>query len=367
MITTIISTVCFIVMAALVAGSLLNLSSNPHWFVRGWDFPRAQIVGIGFVVTLVYFVTNAVLEGSFGTKTALVMIGFFIFLVIWHGIRILPYTKVAKPQALSTEHVSDDRSIRVVVSNLLQENENHDLWLDTIRNENPDIIVALEVNQRWADAFEKLSDTYPHVVAQPQENCYGMMLMSRFPIESSEIRYLIQSDIPSIDAVIRMKSGELFRVVGVHPRPPEPVRDQDSVPRDAELLLHAEQVRDETLPVIVGGDLNDVAWSRTTRLFLQISNLLDPRRGRGFFNSFHAQHVWFRFPLDHIFHSRHFTVREIRRLREVGSDHFPILIQLQLEPEKKEEQPAMTDTQEDHEEAEELIERAREDESSTAM
>lgn len=364
MITTIISTLCIIVMAALVAGSLLNLSNNPHWFVRGWDFPRTQIVGLSFVITVVYFISIAVSAKPIGTTTDVVMATLFVFLTIWHGIRIFPYTRIAPRQSLATEHVNDDRSIRIVVSNLLQENEQHELWLSTIRDVDPDVIIALEVNQRWADALKSLSATYPHVVACPQENCYGMILASRFAIESSEIHYLVQSDIPSIDAVIRIKSGELIRVVGVHPRPPEPVRDQDSVPRDAELLLHAEQLREETLPVIVGGDLNDVAWSRTTRLFLQISNLLDPRRGRGFFNSFHAQHVWFRFPLDHIFHSRHFTVREIHRLREVGSDHFPILIWLQLEPEKKHEQPAMTDTQEDHEEAEELIHRASESEAN---
>lgn len=96
---------------------------------------------------------------------------------------------------------------------------------------------------------------------------------------------------------------------------------------------------------MIGGDLNDVAWSPSTRLFLRLSQLLDPRRGRGFFNSFHADHIWMRFPLDHVFHSTHFGVRDLQRLGHVGSDHFPILIDLQLQPVLKQEQEPLEEGQ----------------------
>ena len=56
-------------------------------------------------------------------------------------------------------------------------------------------------------------------------------------------------------------------------------------------------------------------------------------------NSFDARSRVFRYPLDHIFHSRHFRVAELRRLGRVGSDHFPMLVELSLESDAPAEQP----------------------------
>lgn len=125
--------------------------------------------------------------------------------------------------------------------------------------------------------------------------------------------------------------------------------------RDAELIVVGKQVAKASLPVLVTGDLNDVAWSATTRLFRKISGLLDPRVGRGMFNTFHAGYFFLRWPLDHLFHSRHFTLGTIQRLPHFGSDHFPILVELALEPERSTQQQGLHANREEQAWADEKV------------
>jgi endonuclease/exonuclease/phosphatase (EEP) superfamily protein YafD len=188
-----------------------------------------------------------------------------------------------------------------------------------------------------------------------------MILLSRFPLKDPEVRFLVQDDIPSVHTGVELPSGECIILHGLHPRPPEPIRDQDSKPRDAELVLMGKAIREAGIqPTIVAGDLNDVAWSPTSQLFLRLSGLLDPRIGRGFYNSFHASIPFLRYPLDHVFHSNHFRLVELRRLPSIGSDHFPMLIDLLYQPEEKNEQPATKKENGDDEEATEKIENQQE-------
>ncbi len=336
---------------SMVAGTLLSLSRSPHWFVRGWDFPRVQIALIATAAGAVY--SWCCSEGSLQDK---LFLGAVIACVIWQVARIFPYTPVAPVRVQRSRRLlSEQRRIRLLICNVQMENTAHDRLLQLVREADPDVFLAVETDHAWVQALEPLSADYPYAIRQPQSNWFGMVLLSRLPLLEAKVEFLVQDDIPSVFAVLDL-DGERVVLRGLHPRPPEPIRDQDSTPRDAELVLVGRWVaKQKEGPTIVAGDLNDVAWSATTQLFLRLSGLLDPRMGRGFYSSYNARNPLIRWPLDHLFHSNHFRLVELRRCKDIGSDHFPVLVELSYEPEAPAEQPESRTESGDLEEAGERL------------
>jgi len=246
-----------------------------------------------------------------------------------------------------------DQSLSIMITNVFEDNTNSKGCLVEISKANPDIVLLLETSHRWDKDTAELANDYPHSVKVPIDNTYGMLLYSKLELKDAEIKFMVEADIPSIHTKVILKNGQQVQLYAVHPTPPVPNENPRSTERDKELLLIADLAKENSLPVIVIGDLNDVAWSYTTELFLKMSGLLDPRRGRGFYNSFNAHYPFMRFPLDHAFISTDFKLKDMRRLSNFDSDHFPIFINLQYEAKADDEQESMQPDADDIEIAEE--------------
>ncbi|MEM1042883.1 MAG: endonuclease/exonuclease/phosphatase family protein [Bacteroidota bacterium] len=341
--------------AFFVVATALPLIREPYWWIRMFDFPRAQLAVLG-VVTLGLMLAFYE-RGSWPDYAVLGLVGLCLVFQLW---RIWPYTGLHPVQSAPAAMTSSDRTFRLVVSNVLMDNRDSETWLRVIRDADPDMVVAVETDAWWAEQARALEAEWPHTVLEPLENTYGMLVYSRWPLSETETRYLVQDDVPSMWGRVELPSGDRVRFAFIHPRPPRPDIQQDSEARDAELVLVARELEGENGPVVVAGDLNDVAWSYTTRLFQRISGLLDPRIGRGLYATFHADYPVMRWPLDHVFHSEDLQVIRIERLAHVGSDHFPIMIDLAYEPERSDEQAAPEADAEDQDAAEEILDKARE-------
>lgn len=333
---------------ALLLVTVLGKVRLHDWWIRACEFPRVQIVCLAFIVAVAAF---WLADDGF-RDWVLVLCGVVLVLQLY---RILPWTRLWPLQVQPAEPGQEDRCVTLLIANVLTPNRNSEGLIRQVRERRPDVLLTLESDQWWGDQLDAAFGDWPTIVRVPLDNLYGMHLYSRLPLEEVEVNYLIQDDIPSIHGWLKLPSGDRVKLYAVHPRPPAPSESEESLWRDAELLLVGKQIHKDGYPAIVAGDLNDVAWSRTTRLFCRVSGMLDPRRGRGMFNSFHAERWYLRWPLDHVFTTEHFTLGNIERLAPFGSDHFPILTTLCFRPSRSDEHEIPEADRDEHQEARENI------------
>ena len=261
-----------------------------------------------------------------------IAVGVLLLSLIYQFIKIYPYTYISPKQVLRFQGTDPNGTISILVSNVLTPNKRSDKLISLVKERQPDILLTLETDKRWENELSELEEIYKYNIKIPKDNLYGMHLYSKLKLEDIKVRNLVQEDIPSIHGTVVLKNGKKVKLHCLHPMPPSPSESDTSTNRDAELLMVGRDIDVEKDSVLVIGDLNDVAWSRTTRLFQKLSGLMDPRIGRGFFNTFHANYFLLRWPLDHVFHTKDFTLIDITRERNIGSDHFPMYIKLNYEP-----------------------------------
>lgn len=310
--------------AIFLAGSLLPYARRSAWWIRIFDFPRLQLAVVGAGLAAALCSMDEVPFRLRATGAGLMLLG-----VALHMRRIVPYTGLWPAQVQAGKFEAGP-GLRLFIANVLMPNRRADLLLQAIRRHRPDLIFCVETDRWWCEQLGHLAQEFPYCLEHPLPNTYGMAIRSRIPFDEAEIEFLMEEDVPSAHLLLTLPGAGQVRLHCLHPAPPNV--NHDTAERDAELVLVARRVRREGGPAIVAGDLNDVAWSFTSRLFLRESGMLDPRIGRGLYSTYPVGLPPFRFPLDHVFHSRHFVLGHFRRLSSIGSDHFPILIDLVIDP-----------------------------------
>ncbi len=327
----------------LIFATLLPIIPSNEWWIRLLDFPRAQIAVLLFLA-----IVAAAAVPMWRTRGGLALVGILTICLGYQVSRIVPYTELWQEEVPRVASCPIGDRLRYMEANVLQRNRDARALLTLVKEQRPDVLLLTETDRWWADQVRPLLRLMPHVVSVPQDNTYGMMLLSRRPLIGPKVRFLFDPDVPSIRTGLRLASGRQIDLYGVHPRPPVP--GHDTAERDAELVLVGREVRARRRPTIVAGDFNDVAWSDTTALFQEVSGLLDPRVGRRLMPTFPADLPLLRWPLDYVFLSPGFTLLHMERLGKIGSDHLPIIMSLcaadvawaalpppRLEPEVKEE------------------------------
>ncbi|WP_265529378.1 endonuclease/exonuclease/phosphatase family protein [Sphingomicrobium marinum] len=314
----------------LAIAAVLPFWQVDHWWVRVLDFPRLQLGLAGLVLLLLL----ALLAARYRGRRFLLIGSTLAAASLFQLSHVLPYFAPMPKSVRDMGARCDGQTVTLLGLNVLMDNRDYARSLALIEAVDADIVLLTEMDAAWEGAMAPLDGRYPHRLGRALPNRYGMHLYSKLPFEGQLLARL-QPNIPSIRAQMRLANGETFALHGVHPEPPHP--GEDSGERDAELVLVGREVREDGGAAIVFGDLNDVAWSETSQLFLEVSGMSDPREGRRLMPTFHADYPFMRWPLDHLFASEHWALASMERLDDVGSDHFPVHFTLCLrhDPERR--------------------------------
>jgi len=339
--------------------TLIPIAAADFWWIRMFDYPHTQLTILTFVALVVYFMrfdVKWIKDYVFVT----VLLACFIF-QLYKIYPYLPHNSYEVGEAENT--IDNENSFKFYAANVLQKNTNPNILIEEIKTLDPDILLLTETDTRWMNDVAEAVSKYKYKVEIPIDNTYGMLLYSKLQLKNAQKKFLVDDSIPSIETIVKLRSGKEIMLYAIHPTPPMPQENPSSTDRDGEMMIVAKKALNRKMPVIIAGDFNDVPWSGSTKLFKKVSTLLDVREGRGFYNTFDATSFIMKWPLDHYFVSEEFKVIKLAKGKDIDSDHRPFYVELSLEPEDAKEQEAEEPTENQLENANEQIQDAKEDQA----
>lgn len=339
--------ITFVLSCISVLITALPILRSSIWWVRIFDYPRLQIAVLCLisVALIIIFLKNGI------KKVVILLLVLLAF--AYQLFYILPYAPFSALQAENYEGKKSASSFSILEANIKMDNRKAQEFLELVEKVNPDIIVITEPDKWWENKLKSLDDRYRYSIKEPRGNTYGMILYSRLKLEKEKVNYLVDKNIPSFYTKVILPDKQEFDLYTLHPKPPRP--GTSTYKQDTEILLVGRKIRKAKRPAFVAGDLNDVGWSYTSQLFQQYSRMLDPRRGRGLFNTYNVFIPLFRYPLDHFFYSKHFGFIRLERLKAIGSDHYPMVIEVNLKSNKEFKNDLPKADQDDKDEVNETI------------
>src|SRR5690606_35254304 len=251
------ATIILILSILLILLSLLPFVQNQHWIFRVPEFLKLQI----FVLQVIVFI--AAFFYMKDTQCFWIIQPIQAALIVYHAIILMRYTKFWRTTTFEQRGNASDK-IKIISCNIYQFNTEYQRFVNLIQKEQPDIFLTMESNSDWEQAMRVLEKEYPNFEKVTLENTYGMHFYTKLKVHKVQTHYFVAEDLPSIEAELETRDGHRFVFFCVHPPPPSPTEEDNSKERDGDLLSVAKRVRDYTLPVVITGDFNNVAWARSS-------------------------------------------------------------------------------------------------------
>ena len=185
----------------------------------------------------------------------------------------------------------------------------------------------MEVDQRWLDAMRPLHTRYPHRDLYPQTNTLASPSTAHNSCPTPRIHTHAPYNIPSVVTQLTL-DNQPITLFATHPLPP--TSKQNHATRDAQLQHIAQLLQSTNHPLLVLGDLNTSMWSPAYNNLTDSLQLNNARQGFGILPTWPAKLGPAGIPIDHCLVSPHFVVTDCRVGPNIGSDHKPLIVTLQI-------------------------------------
>lgn len=205
-----------------------------------------------------------------------------------------------------------------------QKNSNINSVVSLIQATKPDFIGFSEVDKSWVTQLNERLPEYPFRFSTDLESADGLAIYSKNQLSDVGVKYSKTAKRPRFVGTIRSGSR---RINFCFAHPILPVLPEY---RNEELRELAADASTSEFPMIVMGDLNCSPWSCHFKNLLRDGKLYDSERGFGPQCTFNSRWILPLLPIDHLLVSPTLEVQSRRIGPNVGSDHLPVLVHLNL-------------------------------------
>jgi endonuclease/exonuclease/phosphatase (EEP) superfamily protein YafD len=291
--------------------TLIGFAGSFWWFFELFSHFRLQ-----YLVALTIISMLLLLSRRFRLASVL---GLFAILNL---AVIIPYYARTRNRANTTTP-----ALRAVSINVNTANKRFDLVRQYVLENSPDFLLLVEVDDAWLKGVADIERLYPYRISQPQNDNFGIALYSKYPCKTCKLLDLGGTGIPSVVGEFEPGSGNLT-IVGTHPLPPK--GSEYASLRNRQLNAIAEYVAELSGQKMLLGDLNATPWSPQFRQLLRQASLSDSANGFGLQLTWPSFSYLQRVPIDHCLVSSKIEIVNRSVGPDVGSDHFPILIDFKI-------------------------------------
>jgi endonuclease/exonuclease/phosphatase (EEP) superfamily protein YafD len=212
--------------------------------------------------------------------------------------------------------------LRVVVFNLSLRNSNVEDVTRFLAQTRADAAVLLEVGPLWREALDSLRPVYPYQLVHVRDDPFGIALLSAHPCAPCD-----EIEEPGLPPALlgRLALGrDHLWIAGVHAVPP--FNGEWTRERDRYLGGISRRLAVLAGPRVLAGDFNTTPWAPGYRELLA-TGLHDGDRALASWPAFLLFPV---VPIDHVLVSKELRVVSKRRGLPLGSDHYPIVVELEI-------------------------------------